>query len=220
MREKVLKLIEETKIVSIIRGVSAKDAVSVAKALYDGGVKLVEVTFDQKHPENFSETTIAIKSIKEVMGDKMSVGAGTVITTEQLMLAREAGAEFIVSPDTDAEIISKTVELEMVSLPGAYTPTEAKLAHDSGADYVKLFPCTENSISYLKAIKAPLSHIKFLAVGGVSSDNAAEFIKAGACGVGMGSSLTNKKWISEGRFDLITAEARKTVLAINALEGK
>ena len=220
MRDRILELIEETKIVSIVRGISAENAVSVAKALYDGGVKLIEVTFDQKHPENFSETTVAIASIKKAMGDKMAVGAGTVITLEQLILARDAGAEFIVSPDTDAEIISKTVELGMVSLPGAYTPTEAKLAHNSGADYVKLFPCTDNAISYLKAIKAPLSHIKFLAVGGVSSDNAADFIKAGACGVGMGSSLVNKKWVDDGKFELITQEAKKTVENIKALEDR
>ena len=210
MRDRILELIEETKIVSIVRGISAENAVSVAKALYDGGVKLIEVTFDQKHPENFSETTVAIASIKKAMGDKMAVGAGTVITLEQLILARDAGAE----------IISKTVELGMVSLPGAYTPTEAKLAHNSGADYVKLFPCTDNAIAYLKAIKAPLSHIKFWAVGGVSSDNAADFIKAGACGVGMGSSLVNKKWVDDGKFELITQEAKKTVENIKALEDR
>lgn len=220
MRENVLKLIEETKIVTIIRGVDPESAVKVAEALYLGGVKLVEVTFDQKNPDSFSDTATAIKSIKEKLGDKMSVGAGTVITVEQLLIAKSAGAEFIVSPDTDEEIIKKTVELGLVSLPGAYTPTEAKKAHNAGADYVKLFPCSDDAISYLKAIKAPLSHIKFLAVGGIRPDNAKDFIEAGAYGVGMGGSLVNKEWIKNGRFDLITIEAKKTVDAINSFGDK
>ena len=211
MRAKVLKFVEETKVVSIIRGFSPSDSLKVARALYDGGIRLVEVTFDQKNPQSFSATAEAIASIKAEMGDKMAVGAGTVMTIEQLDIAKNAGAEFIVSPDTDEEIIKETVKLGMVSMPGAYTATEAKKAHNSGADFVKLFPCGENSCAYLKALKAPLSHINFLAVGGVDSDNAAEFIKAGAVGVGIGGALTKKSWVDEGRFDLITAEAKKTI---------
>lgn len=203
-RNEVLEKIEKTRIVAIIRGIAPEQCVSTARALYAGGVELVEVTFNQQKPDSFSGTAAAISAIKSEMGKKMAVGAGTVLTVEQLLIAKAAGAEFIVSPDTNEEVIRKTVELGMVSLPGAFSATEAVKAHNAGADYVKLFPCLDNAVSYLKAIRAPLSHIKFLAVGGVNVENAADFIKAGASGIGVGSSLVNKSYIENGEFDKIT----------------
>ena len=102
-----------------------------------------------------------------------------------------------------------------MSLPGAYTPTEAKVAYNAGADFVKFFPCVGNAPAYVKAVCAPLNHINFLAVGGVSADNAADFLKAGALGVGVGGNLVNKEWIKNGEFDKITAEAKKYVANVN-----
>ena len=205
MRKSVIENIEKYKVIAILRGLSVDESVNVSRALYEGGVKLVEVTFNQNSSDNYAQTINSIRSIKKELGEKMCVGAGTVITLEQLNLAKKAGAEFIVSPDTDEDVIRETVNLGMVSLPGAYTPTEVKLAHKAGADFIKIFPCSD--VGYLKAIKAPLSHIKFMAVGGVNSDNASDFIKAGACGVG--SALTNKNWIANKRYDLIRIEAEK-----------
>lgn len=209
MRTDVIKIIEEERLVAIIRGVTPEQAVKTAKALYAGGVKLVEVTFDQSKPDAFQSTAETIRRIKRETLGNMCVGAGTVVSLEQLDLAFEAGAEYIVSPDTDVDVIRETVKKGMVSLPGAYTASEAKTAHNAGADFVKLFPC--HSAQYVKALKAPLSHIKFLAVGGVTVENAAEFIKAGACGIGVGSSLVNKKWIENGEFDKITELARQFI---------
>ena len=217
MREKIIRQIEKEKIVAIIRGIAPDKAVNVAKALYQGGVKLVEVTFNQKCPEKFGDTTAAIKSISDSMGDRMAVGAGTVITREQAELARSAGARFIVSPDTDVDVIKRTVELGMVSLPGAYTASEAKKAHNAGADFVKLFPCIKGAESYLKALRAPLSHIKFLAVGGITVENTPDFMKAGAVGIGVGSSLVNPAWVESGDFDKITEQAKNFVLAVKML---
>ena len=208
MREQVIKTIEENKIIAIIRGVEPEKAIKVAKALYDGGIKMVEVTFNQSAPEKFNQTTDAIKAIKEKFPDIL-VGAGTVLTVEQVDLAKVAGAEYIISPDTDEEVIKYTVKSGLVSLPGAYTASEVKKAHNAGADFVKLFPCT--SVSYLKAVKAPLSHIKFLAVGGVTVDNASDFIKAGAVGLGVGSSLVNKKFIDEENWEALTNLAKEFV---------
>ena len=204
MREQVIKAIEENKVIAIIRGIEPEKAVALAKALEKGGVNLIEVTFNQKAPERFMDTVNAIKAIKESC-PSVFVGAGTVLTKEQVELAKSGGAEYIISPDTDEVVIKYTRELNMVSLPGAYTASEAKKAHNAGADFVKLFPCTD--ASYLKALKAPLSHIKFLAVGGVSVDNAGEFIKAGAVGVGVGGSLVNKNLVDSGDFDKITEMA-------------
>lgn len=213
MRENVIKTIEKEKIIAIIRGADIEQAVKASKAIYDGGIKLVEVTFNQKSPESFIQTVNSIKAIKSACPE-MIVGAGTVLNTEQVDLALSAGAEFIVSPDTDEKVIAYSVKNGLVSLPGAYTATEVKKAHEAGADFVKLFPCTDGAVQYIKALKAPLSHIKFLAVGGVTAENAGDFIKAGAVGIGVGSALINKKWLDDGEYDKITELAKKFVESV------
>lgn len=210
MREDVIQSIEKNKIIAIIRGVAPEKAVKVAGALSNGGIKLVEVTFNQKSKDGFKDTLNAIEAIKENCPD-MIVGAGTVLSIKQVDLAKQAGATYIVSPDTDEEVIAHTVKYGMVSLPGAYTATEAKRAHNAGADFVKLFPCVEGSISYLKAMKAPLSHIRFLTVGGVNVDNAKAFIDAGAVGIGVGSSLVNKQLIERNDWNGLTQLAKNFV---------
>ena len=210
MRENIIKAIEENKIIAIMRGVEPEKAVKVARALSKGGIKLVEVTFNQKSKDGFKDTLNAIQAIKENCPD-MIVGAGTVLSIKQVDLAKQAGATYIVSPDADEDVIAYTVKCDMVSLPGAYTATEAKRAHNAGADFVKLFPCIEGSIAYLKAMKAPLSHIKFLAVGGVNVDNAKAFIDAGAVGIGVGSSLINKELIEREDWKGLTQLAKNFV---------
>ena len=214
MREQTIQAILDHKIIAIVRGVDSESIVDTAKALYEGGIRLVEVTFNQKDPASFHKTAEAVRAIRRAMGDRMLVGTGTVTTPELVEMSAEAGALYIISPDTDAAVIRRTRELGLVSLPGAYTATEAKQAHMAGADFVKLFPCIDGAPAYLKALSAPLSHIRFLAVGGVNADNAADFLKAGAVGVGVGSSLVNKKWVEAGRFDLITEEAKKFITNI------
>ena len=206
MRETTIQRIQQEKVIAILRGLTVSQAVAAARALYDGGITLVEVTFDQSCPERFTQTAQAISAIREAMGDNILVGAGTVTSPELAELAYQAGAAYIISPDTDKAVIQRTGELGMVSIPGAYTPTEAKQAYNAGADFVKLFPASNPE--YLKAICAPLSHIPFLAVGGVNAQNAADFLKAGAAGVGLGSCLVNKKWVQAGEFDKITEEAK------------
>lgn len=211
MREQVIENVLEHKIIAIVRGVDGSSVLKTAQALYEGGIRLVEVTFNQKDPSSWCQTAEAIRSIRTEMGDKMLVGAGTVTSPELVQMAADAGAMYIISPDTDVEVIKKTRELGLVSMPGAYTATEAKQAHKAGADFVKLFPCIEGAPAYLKALCAPLNHIKFLAVGGVNADNAATFLRSGAVGVGVGGSLVNKKWVEAGQFHLLTAEAKKFI---------
>ena len=210
MREDIIKKVEDKKIIAIIRGLDSETAVKTAEALYKGGIELIEVTFNQKAPETFSDTADAISEIKKECNG-VSVGAGTVLNTAQVDIACNAGAEFIISPDADEEVIRYTVKKGLVSLPGAYTATEIKKAHDAGADFVKVFPCLDGATKYIKAIKAPLSHIKLLAVGGVNADNARDFIDAGAVGIGVGSSLVNKDFIKNGEYEKLTALAEKFV---------
>ena len=209
MRETVIEQVLQHKVISIVRGMAPEKILPVAHALYDGGIRLIEVTFNQKEPQNFHKTAEAIRAITEEMGDKMLVGAGTVTSVELVEMAAAAGAKYIISPDCDLDVIRRTRELGLVSMPGAYTATEAKQAHNAGADFVKLFPCIGDAPAYVKALCAPFNHIKFLAVGGVSADNAADFLKAGAVGMGVGSCLVNKAWADAGEYWRITEEAKK-----------
>lgn len=215
MREKIIQEILNHRIIAIVRGMDKEQTVNIAKALYEGGIRFIEVTFNQKQPDEFYKTADSIRAIREAMGDKMYVGAGTVTSVELVDMAAEAGALYMISPDMDEEVIKRTRELGLVSMPGAYTATEAKKAYNTGADFVKLFPCIGDAPAYVKALCAPLSHIPFLAVGGVDSNNAGAFIKAGAVGVGVGSSLVNKKWVEAGEYEKITEEAKKMIENIN-----
>ena len=194
-------------IVAIIRGFEPEVCLRLAEAYEKGGSNMVEVTFNQKAPETWKDTAVAIKSIKEHFGGTVKVGAGTVLTPQQLRICEDAGGEFMVTPNTNPSLIRQCVADGLVAMPGALTPTEAVEAFDAGASYVKIFPAGSLGPGYIKAIKAPLSHIPLLAVGGIGPDNIADFIKAGCVGAGVGGNLTNKEWIRAGEWDKITATA-------------
>ena len=164
-------------------------------AMEKGGIKLVESTFDQSGKTSDEETAENIYAIKEKFKGRVRVGLGTVMSEKQVELAYRAGAEFIISPDCYEPVIKKTRELGIVSIPGAFTPTEVANAHRYGADFVKIFPNSEMKISYLRALLAPLSHIKFLAAGGVNTENIKDYISAGAKGIGIATAIADKKMI-------------------------
>ena len=208
MRETVIQKVLDKKLIAIVRGVYGEDCLKLAEALYAGGVELMEVTFDQSGAEKLALTSDTVKLLCRELGDKMIFGAGTVTTTEMVQLAEDAGAQFIVSPDTNEAVIRKTVADGLVSMPGAMTPTEILQAHEYGADFVKLFPASILGPAYLKAVKAPINHVRMLAVGGVNEQNLRSFLDAGAVGAGVGGNLVNKAWIAAGEFDKITAAAR------------
>ena len=212
-KKALIQEIEKHTIIAILRGLTCEEAVNAVNAMYKGGIRFVEVTFDQSGKITDSETASIISTLCKTFPD-MHIGAGTVMSAKQVVTAKKAGATYIISPDVNEAVIKKTVKCGLVSLPGALTPTEAATAHRYGADFVKLFPNSEMKPSYLKAIAAPLSHIKFLAVGGVTADNIADFIKNGAKGVGA-SSLANKELVRNGEFDKITELSSKFVSAIN-----
>lgn len=209
MREEIIQKVLDKKIVAIVRGVYGQDCINLAKALYAGGIELLEVTFDQSRPEALVRTSETIRRLVEELGNKMAFGAGTVTSLEMLELAKEAGAQFIVSPDTNEDVIKATVAAGLVSMPGAMSPTEIVTAHRYGADFVKVFPTSNLGASYIKAIRGPINHIRLLAVGGVNEKNIGEFIKAGVNGAGVGGNLVNKEWIKNGEFDKITALAEE-----------
>ncbi len=216
MRETTIQKVLEEKVIAIVRGVNPDACMKVADALYAGGIRLMEVTFNQKDPSTFKDTAEAISRISKAYEGRMLVGAGTVTTPELVEIAVAAGSKYIISPDTNPAVIQKTRELGVVSMPGALTPSEVLIAHNAGADFVKLFPIGNLGTGYVKAICAPISHVKLLGVGGVNENNAADFIKAGVVGVGVGGNLANKAWIEAGEFDKITETAKKLVESLRA----
>ena len=211
MREQVIRAVEENKIVAIVRGIAAEKLIPVAEAMYEGGIRLLEITYSANGAVSDEQTAENISILSKHFEGRMFIGAGTVITTKQVELTKEAGGKFIISPDTFVDVIKKTRELGLVSMPGALTPSEIQIANRAGADFVKLFPITSMGPSYVKAVKAPLTNVKLLAVGGVNLDNMKDYLNAGVCGFGIGSNITPKKCIEEGNFDEIVALSKKYV---------
>lgn len=214
--KKVLDLILEKKIITIVRGTYGEDLRLLAHALYDGGIRFMEVTFDQKDPDCIAKTSNAISMLnKEFAGCDFYAGAGTVLTKEQVKAAYDAGASYIISPNTNVEIIKYTKELGLVSIPGAMTPSEILLAHDSGADIVKLFPAATLGLKYVKDILAPISHVAIIATAGITEENFCEFLKLGLKGAGISGRLTDKKLIASGSWDEFTRRAKAFVEIAN-----
>ena len=204
----MLDTILKEKLIVIVRNVKKEQLLPLAQALYDGGIRLLEVTFGAAGDR---ETAESIRMLAEHFAGKMSIGAGTVLTPRQVALTKKAGGKFIISPNADKAVIRKAKAMGLVSIPGAMTPTEIQTAHRAGADIVKLFPAAQLGTDYLKAVSAPLPHIRYLAVGGIDETNAAEYLQNGACGVGIGNSLVNKAWIEAGEFGRITALAKEYI---------
>lgn len=214
MREQVIEQIEKEKLIAIVRGVESSQCMKVARALYEGGVRLMEVTYDQRRTESWGRTAEAIANMREEFDGRMLIGAGTVTSVELVELTHDHNGQYIISPDTNIDVIRRTRELDMVSLPGAMSPTEIMTAYRAGADFVKLFPAGELGAGYLKAIRAPISHVKLMAVGGINENNAADFLRAGAVGLGVGGNLAKRAWIDAGEYDKLTAAAKAMVEAI------
>lgn len=203
-----------------MRGIEADQCLKVADALYEGGFRLIEVTFNQKAGTSFQTTVDAISAIARKYEGEMMVGAGTVVSESLAELAASAGARYIISPDVNESVIRKTAELGLVSLPGAMTPTEIMTAHNAGADFVKLFPSAELGSKYVKAVRAPISHVKMMAVGGINETNLEEFLRAGCVGAGIGGNLVNKKWIDAGEYGKITEAAKKMTEIVRGNENE
>ncbi len=202
-------MIERHKIIVIVRGVDGKDLIPLAEAMYAGGIRLMECTFDASGKTPDAVVAGNIEILQQHFGDRMRIGAGTVLSPQQAELVKAAGGSFVISPDTNPEVIKRTKELGLVSIPGAITPSEITAAHRAGADFVKLFPADLYGAKYIKALKAPLSHIKLLAVGNVTPEAAVDYMTAGAHGVCVGSAIVDKKRIASGDLAGITALAKQ-----------
>lgn len=213
-REEVLEMLDRERLVVILRNMPSEYVLPLTEAMYEGGVRMLEVTFDQKKRISDEEVAENIARLVRHFDGRMAIGCGTCLNARQVELTKEAGGVFVISPDTNEEVIKKTRELEMVSIPGAVTPTEVMTASRAGADAVKLFPAGDLGASYVKAIKAPLSNVKLIATGGVSLDNLKDFEKAGVAGYGLGSNIVDMKMVEAGDYAGITALAKQYVSLI------
>lgn len=182
----VLSQILEHRIVAIIRGANPGDVLKIAKALYEGGVKVLEVTF------NSPNALAVVKDLSDKMGNELLTGMGTVLDATTANAAITAGAKFIISPSFNNETIQATKKLGAVSIPGAFTPTEIVNAFNAGGDIIKIFPASSN-VNYIKEVRAPLSHIPLMPTGGITLENIKEFQNAGAVAFGIGTALVNTK---------------------------
>lgn len=191
----IIESVKKNKIIVIVRGVAKEKLIPLAEAMYNGGIRLIECTYQANGSISDEEIADNIKMLAEYFGDKMYVGAGTVLTKKQVELTKKAGGKFIISPDANEEVIRYTKEIGLISMPGALTPTEIAAAKRAGADFVKVFPIDVYGPSYIKAVKAPLSNVELLAVGGITINNINDYLSAGAVGVGIGTGIVNKSMI-------------------------
>lgn len=205
-KTKIIEHIHKIGLVPVLRATSAKEALIIADAIIAGGVTVLEVTM------TVPGAIQVIEQLVQHHGEKLLVGAGTVLDAETARSCLLAGAQFIVSPALDLRTIELCRRYSVPVMPGALTPTEIVTAWQAGADVVKVFPCSAlGGAKYLKALQGPLPQIQLIPTGGVSLSTAAEFLAAGAFALGVGSDLVDAKAAAEGRTDVITENARKYI---------
>ena len=210
-RERIVEWIKQYKIIAIIKGVGSNYIENTVKALYEGGIRVVEITL------NSSDALKSMTIIRETMRGKMVCGAGTVMTHESVDDAASAGAQFISCIHSDARIISKISEMDKAIIAGAFTPTNIVTAKEYGADFINIFPSITLGPDYFKQLKSPFNDQFFFAVGGINTENAARFLKAGAGGIAIGNNLVNPRLIKDNNYVAITVEAEKYVKIIKSI---
>ena len=214
-KSEVMAKIREVGLVPVLRADSEVEALEIAYALEAGGVTVLEVTM------TVPGAVDAIRRLANEAGDRILVGAGTVLDPETARACMLAGAQFIVSPSLNVKTIEICRRYSIAVFPGGLTPTEIVTAWEAGADAVKVFPCSAvGGAKYLKAIKAPLPQIELIPTGGVSLATAAEFLEAGAIALGVGGDLVDSKAIRAGKPEVITENARKYLEIVAAHHKK
>jgi 2-dehydro-3-deoxyphosphogluconate aldolase/(4S)-4-hydroxy-2-oxoglutarate aldolase len=208
-KQQVLRRVAEVGVVPVVRADSAEQAMQVIEAIKAGGVDVLEVTM------TVPGAVRVIERLADRYGDRVVLGAGTVLDPETARACILAGATFVVSPALNAGTIELCRRYSVAVLPGALTPTEVVTAWQAGADVVKVFPCGAlGGAKYLKSLKAPLPQVEMIPTGGVSLKTAAEFIEAGALALGVGADLVDTKAVREGRPEKVTEAARAYVAAV------
>jgi 2-dehydro-3-deoxyphosphogluconate aldolase/(4S)-4-hydroxy-2-oxoglutarate aldolase len=205
----VIGRIEEIGIVPVVRAATVDEATRAVEAIRAGGIPVVEITMTVPHAVS------VIREVAQQYGDKVLIGAGTVITAEQAESCIRAGAEFLVSPGLAAPVLTVAKTAGKLAIPGALTPTELMNAQNEGARLVKIFPCGNvGGAKYLRSLKAPFPNASLIPTGGVNAANAAEFIASGAFALGVGADLVDAAALRDGNLEKITSAARELVQAV------
>ncbi|WP_127533769.1 bifunctional 4-hydroxy-2-oxoglutarate aldolase/2-dehydro-3-deoxy-phosphogluconate aldolase [Paenibacillus kobensis] len=208
----LLDMLERHRIVAILRGIEESRADRTAQAIIDGGVRLLEVTMNTD-----GAAAIINQWRTKFGGGEARIGAGTVLDVQMAQEAVAAGAQFLISPNLDEEVIAYGAERGISVWPGCMTPTEIVRAWKAGAEAVKVFPMGTLGWKYLAEIRAPLDRIPMLATGGVNLDNIGDYFRAGACAVGMGTKLVDMDWVRAGEYERITERVRQFVSAAEGI---
>lgn len=206
-RQQTVSVIEQERVSAIIRTQDQTLAHDAMQSAVEGGFRLVEFTLT---------TPGALELVKEFSENpELTVGAGTVMTSEQASLAVNAGARFLVSPIIDAEVIAAAANLDVVCIPGAQTPTEMESAHRLGADFIKVFPAPAGGVDFIRAIRGPLPHLRLFPTAGVTPENLIQYLDAGCAGAGFVRSLFDPDDLAQGRFDAIRQRAKKITHSVS-----
>jgi 2-dehydro-3-deoxyphosphogluconate aldolase / (4S)-4-hydroxy-2-oxoglutarate aldolase len=210
-RAEVVRRIEAVGIVPVIRAATPDLAARAARAVLAGGISVFEITM------TVPDAPSVIRALVKELGDRAVIGAGTVLNAAAAHQCVDAGAAFIVSPGFDPDTVSEAHARGVPAMPGALTPTEVIAAWNHGADLVKIFPVSAvGGAPYLRALRGPLPEVKLLPTGGITAANAAEYLKAGASAIGVGSELVDAKALAEGRDAVVTERARELCAAVQA----
>lgn len=211
-KSEIISLLTQPGIIAVVRAQRADQVIPLAEALIAGGVKAVEVTLTTP------DAIAAIRSAREAVGRHALIGVGTVLDAPTCEAALAAGAEFVVTPICRTQLVELAHRAERPIMLGAYTPTEAQLAHEAGADFIKIFPADTLGPGYIKSLRAPLPHLRLVPTGGVDVANVAEFLKAGCAALGVGSSLVSSKILQAADWPALTRKAAEFVLAARGAE--
>jgi len=207
--KEILAVITDVALVPVVRTSTSEQAIQAVEAIYNGGVRAAEITM------TVPGAVRALEKLADRFGDKILLGAGTVLDAETARICMLAGAEFLVCPSLRPATIEMAKRYSKVVCPGALTPTEVLTAWEAGADVVKIFPCGNvGGPKYIKALKGPFPQIEMIPTGGVSLETAADFLKAGACAVAVGGELVDAKSVKEGKFDVIAERARQYLAVV------
>jgi 2-dehydro-3-deoxyphosphogluconate aldolase/(4S)-4-hydroxy-2-oxoglutarate aldolase len=202
-QEAALRRILDCGIVAVVRSPDSRQLVEVVRALADGGVTVVEITM------SVPDALDVVRQVRRELGDRVLLGAGTILDPETGRAALLAGAEYLVAPTLNLELIRLCRRYSKPVMPGAFTPTEILTAWEAGADVVKVFPAEVLGPAFFKALRGPLPQVRLMPTGGVDLNTAADFLKAGACCLGLGSQLVEPRAIAERNFDRIRELARQ-----------
>jgi 2-dehydro-3-deoxyphosphogluconate aldolase/(4S)-4-hydroxy-2-oxoglutarate aldolase len=208
-----LRRVLDCGIVAVVRSPDSQQLVEVARALADGGVTVVEITMSVPNALD------VVRQVRQALGDRLLLGAGTILDPETARAALLAGAEYVVAPTLNRDVIRLCQRYDKLVMPGAFTPTEILTAWETGADVVKVFPAECVGPAFFKALRGPLPQVRLMPTGGVDLQTAAEFLKAGACCLGVGGQLVEPRAVAEHNFDRIRELARQYVAIVRQVRG-